>query len=484
MINIIVDEMGLSFNRLEKEIYDYGCQVAREILKNILEEIDNRLAEERDKSEYRHKGTRDTTIKTLMGEVEFSRVVYESKDDEGRKIYKYLLDELLGFDTIGQISTNLAEKIVENASITSYRNAADNITELTGQSISHGGVWNVVQALGQKVKEEETELAKAAEKNQLRGEREVPVLFEEADGVYINIQGKDRPKSGKKLEMKVAVAYEGWKKAGKDRYELVNKVACAGFEDAPEFYKRKEAMIAREYNVDEIQMRILNGDGAAWIKHGIDDTVHYQLDPFHKHKAILRNVKEVEQRKSILELLNGNKIDESLEYIAGLVNNTEDEKEQKKLKDLYSYFKENRDGLISYQERGIEIPEAPIGLEYRNLGTMEHHICDIIAQRMKHRKASWSIEGAGNLGKLLAAKASRRLNEVVEKYSKIVLPEEKTAEIIQILSASKAPKKDGKGKDGNIHKGQIPFTNYPVTNGRKAIRSMFSMRNFTDLVYR
>jgi len=167
--------------------------------------------------------------------------------------------------------------------------------------------------------------------------------------VYINIQGKDRPKSGKKLEMKVAVAYEGWKKAGKDRYELVNKVACAGFEDAPEFYKRKEAMISREYNVDEIQMRILNGDGAAWIKHGIDDTVHYQLDPFHKHKAILRNVKEVEQRKSILELLNGNKIDESLEYIAGLVNNTEDEKEQKKLKDLYSYFKENRDGLISYQ---------------------------------------------------------------------------------------------------------------------------------------
>ena len=76
------------------------------------------------------------------------------------------------------------------------------------------------------------------------------------------------------------------------------------------------------------------------------------------------------------------------------------------------------------------------------------------------------------------------MNEVVEKYSKIILPEEKTHEIIEILSSSKAPKKDGKGKDGNIHKGQRPFTNYPVTNGRKAIRSMFDMRNFTDLVYR
>lgn len=476
--------MDLSFNRLEKEIYAFGCQVAREMLKNILEALDKKLEEERDRSKYRHKGTRQTSVKTLMGEVEFSRVVYKHVGDEGNKSYIYLLDQLLGFDTIGLISTNLAEKIVENASITSYRNAADNITELTGQSISHGGVWNVVQALGQKVREDEEELANATEKNQLCGEREVPVLFEEADGVYINIQGKDRPKSGKKLEMKVAVAYEGWKETNKNRFELVNKVACAGFEDISEFYRIKEAMIAREYNVDEIQMRILNGDGAAWIKHGIDDTVHYQLDPFHKHKAILRSVKGEEQRKVILKLLSDNKIDEALTYIAGLSNDTEDEKEQKKLKDLYVYFKENRNGLIPYQERGLDIPKPPIGLEYRNLGTMEHHICDIIAQRMKHRKASWSIEGASNLGKLLAAKASRRLNEVVERFSKIVIPEDKTYEIIQILSASKAPKKDGKGKDGNIHKGELPFTNYPVTNGRKVIRSMFNMRNFSDLIYR
>lgn len=484
MIDIIVNETELSFNRLEKEIYAAGCKIACETLKKVLEELDKKLANERDKSKYRHKGTRHTTVKTLMGEVDFSRVVYESTDDEGNKAYIYLLDQLLGFDTIGLISTNLAERIVENASIASYRNAADNVTKLSGQSISHGGVWNVIQALGQKVKEDETELAKAVEKNQLCGGKEVPVLFEEADGVYINIQGKDRPKSGKKLEMKVAVAYEAWKETSKNRFELVNKVACAGFEDVSEFYRIKEAMIAREYNVDEIQMRILNGDGAAWIKHGINDTVHYQLDPFHKHKAILRSVMGEEQRKTILKLLNGNKMDEALVYIAGLANDTEDEKEQKKLKELYSYFKENRDGLIPYQERGLDIPEPPMGLEYRNLGTMEHHICDIIAQRMKHRKASWSVEGASNLGKLLAAKASRRLNEVVEKFSKIILPEEKTSEIIEILSAAKAPKKDGKGKNGNIHKGQIPFTNYPVTNGRKAIRSMFNMRSFSDLIYR
>lgn len=484
MIDIIVKENKLSFNRLEKEIYTAACKVACNVLSYILEEMDKKIAQERDKSKYRHKGRRKITIKTLMGEVTFWRTVYRHFDDEGRKIFVFLLDQELGLDTIGLISSNLAEKVVENASITSFRNAAKNVTELTGQSISHGGVWNVVQALGEKVKENEAKKVKALEKNELCGSKEVPILFEEADGVYINIQGKDRPKSGKKLEMKVAVAYEGWKEISKDRFELVNKIACAGFEEASVFYKKKEAMIAGKFNTDEVQMRILNGDGAAWIKHGLDDTVHYQLDPFHKHKAVLRNVRDEEQRKTILELLSENKIEDTLTYIDALANSVEDEKAEKKLRDLHAYFNENRHGLIPYQARGLGIPIPPEGLVYRNLGTMEHHICDIIAQRMKHRKASWSIKGAGNLGKLLAAKASKQLHEVIEKFSKIVLPEDKITEIIQILSAAKAPKKDGKGKDGNIHKGHIPFTNYYITNGRKAIRSIFNMRNFNDLIYR
>ena len=325
---------------------------------------------------------------------------------------------------------------------------------------------------------------KALEKNQLCGQKEVPILFEEADGVWLNIQGKDRPKSGKKLEMKVAVAYEGWKEVNKNRFELVNKLACAGFEKAAEFHKKKEAMIAKEYNVDEIKMRILNGDGASWIKHGMDDTVHYQLDPFHKHKAVLRNVQDEQQRKTMLQLLSENKINETLVYIDAIANSVEDEKKEKKLRELYTYFNENKLGLMPYQQRDLDIPAPPEGIVFRNLGTMEHHICDIIAQRTKKRKASWSINGGGNLAKLLTAKASKQLHDVIEKFSKIVLSEDNACEIIEILSAAKAPKKDGISKDGNIHKGQIPFNSCAITNGRKAIRSIIDMKNFCNLTYR
>ena len=43
-----------------------------------------------------------------------------------------------------------------------------------------------------KVCEDETELTEEYKKGHVKGKREVPVLFEEADGVYIRLQGKDR----------------------------------------------------------------------------------------------------------------------------------------------------------------------------------------------------------------------------------------------------------------------------------------------------
>lgn len=87
----------------------------------------------------------------------------------------------------------------------------------------------------------------------------------------MNIQGKDRPEKARKLEMKVAVAYDGWVESSKGRYELRNKVAIAGFDKAKDFQKRKEGVIVSKYNTDEIELRILNGDGAPWIKNAIID---------------------------------------------------------------------------------------------------------------------------------------------------------------------------------------------------------------------
>ena len=474
MINKIIAEYGKSFNDLEKEIYLCACKMGCKFLSEVLEGLDAKLSRERDKGKYRHKGKKKTSIKTIMGEVEFSRAIYKSIDDKGSTSFTYLLDEYLDLKTIGLMSASLTEKIVENASKLSFRNAAKNITKLTGQTISHGGVWNVIQSLGARLQEKETEQVNIFNQRGSTGQKEVPVLFEEADGVYIKTQGKSRIKRQKGIEMKVAVSYEGWKETAKDRFELVNKLAYVGIENASIFRRQKEAIIGFNYNTDEITMRILNGDGASWIKHEIDENVHYQLDPFHKYQAVVRSVKDRKHRSEIKKLLQKNKIEETLLYIKKLALITEEIKESEKIMNLYNYFQENKEGLLPYNERGLNIPKSPEGLIYRNLGTMEHNICDIIAQRMKHRKASWSIGGAQNLGKILAAQASKRLSNVIAEFSDTVLQIDNSIFEHQVLSAGKAPKKDGKGCDGTVSKGSVPLLNAALTNGRKAILKIFA----------
>src|SRR5690554_5161140 len=106
MMNTILDEKMIPFKELEKKVFDYTCEIGRMIIKTMLESYDEQLLETRNKKELRCKGTRQTTIKTVMGEVEYSRNVYQAKDEEGHKVWVYLLDQEMQMDKIGLISTN------------------------------------------------------------------------------------------------------------------------------------------------------------------------------------------------------------------------------------------------------------------------------------------------------------------------------------------------------------------------------------------
>ena len=154
-MNTIVNEKLISFKELEIKIFDYICELGREMTQIMLERYDVELREGRNKKEYRCKGTRNTTIKTVYGEVEYSRNIYQTVTDDGKKAFIYLLDEALAMDKIGMISTNLAEKIADTVTEAPYRATAEMISSTCGQSISHGGVWNLIQKLGDRISEEE-----------------------------------------------------------------------------------------------------------------------------------------------------------------------------------------------------------------------------------------------------------------------------------------------------------------------------------------
>ena len=473
MTNNSILENEINFNSLEKEIYAMGCKAARKVMVDFLEELDRQLMEQRDKGFLRHKGYKKGCIKTLMGEVEYTRAIYEVNAENAEKKHIYLLDEYMKFDCIGFISANLAERIADSACESSYAHTAENISRLTGQTISHTTAWNVVQKLGESIERQENECIKLNKENKLCGTRETKVLFEEADGVFVKLQGKHRSKGHKNSEIKLAIFHEGWKQTGTKRYELNEKTVICGIDSSKEFNARKEAQIAKKYNIDEIEQRIFNSDGGQWIKsmYKNDIDICYQLDPFHIRKAIKTSSPGGEYEKNILSFLKQGKTTEMFEYIETVADSLESAKSEEKVRKLYTYLYENRRGLMPYQKQIGKLPELNKGLAYRNMGNCEHNVYLTVAKRMKHRSSTWSQRGSLNLCKILCLRVSCRLANAIKNITATELPEHYTKETAQkIFSAGKTQKTAGKGYETkSCH---LPLFDAAVTESIKGFKRM------------
>lgn len=413
-----------------------------------LETQDGALAETRDRKRYRNKGKRRTVLKTVLGEVEINRRVYETENEAGQKIHVYLLDEALGIDTPGQFSPMLSELVATAACESTYRETARQVSELTGQTISHQTAWTITQETGGRVRTREEALAKQAQQNEGTGELESKILYEEADGIWLKLQGKDRKAYGSSKEMKAAIAYSGVKQNG-ERRRLADKVACAGFEGVEDFIRHKDGVIASVYRVDEIDLRVLNGDGANWISANKDEAAIYQLDSFHRNRAIREYVNDPELQNLMIDLLYAKDIDKLLAVIEASVNSTPEPDEQEKRQRLLAYFSNNKEGLVPYYRRGEKIPPVNEGLAPARCGSMESNIFTLIGNRMKGRRACWSVSGAGNLAALLCLKHTGRLAAVLNSLGSIVPVD---AEPIAVgFSAHKVPECVGNGYNGFKH---------------------------------
>ena len=212
------------FAALEEEMYQMSLAAGREAMRQALELRDQILMATRDTERYRNKGPRATSIKTKLGVVEYERRVYVDLEAEGQTSC-YLLDKDLHIDRIGQVSSSVCEIIAGAICTGSYRT-----------------VSNIVQELGQREMSRVDRKAELAAMNAATGEVETPILYEEADGIYLGLQGESRKRHGKSKEMKVGIAYDGatWEVNGKGekRRTLHNKTAYASFEPVKEFRRK------------------------------------------------------------------------------------------------------------------------------------------------------------------------------------------------------------------------------------------------------
>lgn len=85
------------------------CKLGQEYTKDFLECYDTYLMENRDKSTYRNKGKRKTTVKTVYGEVEYERRIYQVMREDGLSEFVFLLDEQFEISGVGLISMDMGE---------------------------------------------------------------------------------------------------------------------------------------------------------------------------------------------------------------------------------------------------------------------------------------------------------------------------------------------------------------------------------------
>ena len=449
MFEKIVTNDEVKFNDLEKKIFKFVCVFGCMIIKLILESYDRKLMKARDKKKYRHKGQRKNTIKTIMGEIEYTRAMYELEEN-GIKKYVYLLDEKMRISTIGKVSENLVEKIVEIVPETeSYRKSEDVLETVSNVALSFEAIRTVIVKIGDKITNKEKEERKLLEKGQLvKGLKEITALFEEADGIWINLQGKDRKeqlernkkeceKKGKefnprmkvKTELKLHVMYEGWKK-GDPRHSLVNKEYMAGIMKPKEIKKLRDARVYQKYNEEKIKLRVVNGDGARWTKGITSKNGIYQKDQFHIMQEIVRDVPK-EYRNIIEELIERKQYDKIQTAIDGLKHELGGEYTAvKKLNKLQSYLSKD---LARY----TDIVEIPEGIEYRSMGTQESQIFSKLKNRFSSGRKAFGKHGANSLAKVCVISEKFKLEELENEIPIDTRVEDWIKEIEQNVKANK-----------------------------------------------
>ena len=423
MINITKNE--IKFNDLEEKMWKKKMQEGLEELKEQLKSIDNQLLKDKNNEELEVKDFQKTTIKCKFGDLEFYRRRYKLTRN-GKTKMVYLLDIYLELGYSGQYSQSIVELVLKEATEKSYRKTAETIRETTNVSITHTAARKILIDFSENhIKKLEKEKLKLYEKGFIEGEKELKIIYEESDGIYIAKQDRKKNKKsrkGKKLksEIKIGIIHEGFDKRYSNDFRVKNKQMVATIKSAKYFKRLVDMTIGTTYKESSIEKIIINADGAGWCKDIAESPKErYQLDMFHIQKRITEAVTDKEYKKLMSNIVKTNKPKDIFNIIYNYkveLEYDENEEELKKVKELEEYLRNNEKGLLRYQyDLGLsqEEIEKQQETEYRNLGTEESQVYCGCRKRMKKNRTSWSDNGAEAMVKVISYIKSNLLEDLI-----------------------------------------------------------------------
>lgn len=396
-----ITEKGISdfTNDLESQMIEFGSQITQ-FLVEYAENIIFKLNDRKEKFESLEKDNR--TIISIFGEINFKRRYYQDKETKERI---YLLDQFLKLEKRERMLPNVKERLIEEARETSYRRAGQKASY--GTEISKQTVKNEINKLDFK--------AEIAEEKE--NKKKVKKLYIIADEDHVHLQ------KGGIEEPRLIIVYDSIIAKG-TRIGLKNKKHFGGIytKKIDDLWEEVITYIENKYDIEYLEKVYISGDGANWIKTGLEWVIKsvYVLDEFHMKKAVngivgritKTNKEEKEKQKkdlrTALRRLNFVRFKEiCYEILAEEMEKTT----RKRKEDLMNYILNNVEGIKNLYRNKKELHGC----------SAEGHISHIYSDRMSSRPMGWSTTNVNNMSKLRTSKEDNISTKEILNNSKKVI---------------------------------------------------------------
>ena len=391
----------------------------------------------------------DRKIATIYGEIDFKRRYYLDKENNKRV---YLLDEYFKIAPNERLLENVETKIIEEAIETNYEKAGKNVVYKT--EISKQTVMNKISELKINVDEEKVTSKKVVDN-----------IYCTADEDHVHLQ------KGGIEEPRLVVVYDSMIKNGK-RTQLCNKRHFGGVYTGriDDLWEEVLTYIDNTYEVDKIKHIYILGDGANWIKTGLEwlpKSINV-LDKFHLMKAVngivgketKDNEKEkAEYKRRIYRSFYELNFEETKEIVYEILAEEMEENTRRRKEKLLKYILNNKEGIRNLYKNQKELHGC----------SAEGHISHLYSARLSSRPLGWKVINVNNVSKLRLIKANNKeIKEIVHNKRKVI----EFKEIEKIRHVAKEKIKESI----NFKIGTIPIMKFGTTEERQIFKQILEYK--------
>ncbi len=392
----------------------------------------------------------DRKIMSIFGELNFKRRYYLDKTTKERV---YLLDEYFKIEPNERLLENVETRLIEEAIETNYEKAGKVAAYNT--EISKQTTMNKISEL--KINIEEPEVIE---------KKVVDNIYCIADEDHVHLQ------KGGIEEPRLIVVYDSIMKDGK-RTKLCNKKHFGGVYKGKidDLWEEVLTYLDKTYELDKVKNIYILGDGASWIKTGLEwlpRSINV-LDKFHLMKAVngivgkenKENAKEkAEYKRRIYTSFYKLNFKETKEIVYEILAEEMDQATRQRKEKLLKYILNNKQGITNLYKYQKELHGC----------SAEGHISHLYSARLSSRPLGWKTVNVNNVSKLRLVKADKKeIKEIVHNKRKVI--EFKEIEKIR----HNAREKIKSSIDFKV--GKIPVMEFGTTEQRKFFKQLLSYKS-------